>query len=287
MPSNVAPSPDLVVRLDELSQILGQSVRVVDLLIGALVSDRAALQLRKETQPIPDEVSGVVAIMLQALGSSCNTLRMLTKTPGLPTRDCYSIARCILELAVNISYIMAEGPVAALRAQRHARQKAFRDLDRESEIAGSVVRIRGPRPDPSDVPGIQADLDEFTGRRGREKDWTDLTLNERIAVVGRSFGGSVLGILHGGRAAIYGSSSEILHGSFYSALLFFGLTAPFGQRRTLQQAVDFVASEHMMLLVVAIMTISAVVESFDKAYGFSAALRRSEELIETVRKLGI
>ena len=124
MNSQPVVSPALSNCNDRLRTIIEHSIRLVDGLIAATMEHESIKSIRTENTPIPDLVAQVLPLMLQALGSSSYTLTRLSGTSGLHTRDCYSIARSVVEIAVNICYILAEGPNAAERAIRHARQKS-------------------------------------------------------------------------------------------------------------------------------------------------------------------
>ena len=156
MSSSFEPSPELTDCLNQLRSMLEQFIGLDDALIAVLIEHKSAIHLRSERTPIPKPVVQVIPLMLQAIGSSSHTLLQLSRGPGLQTRDCYSICRSIVELAVNICFIISEGANAAERALRHARQKAFRDLERESKIGTNIIKIiHTGRPDPSTVPGLQ------------------------------------------------------------------------------------------------------------------------------------
>lgn len=209
--------------------VLVRTIRVVDTLIaGALGHPSAPAGLPQRFTRRP-ETHRVLPAMLQALGSSSNTLVTLSDKPGLQSRDCFTICRAIVELAVNICYILAEGEDAAAQAQRHAKQKAVRDLDRESAVGSQTIHLQSSVVTDLELPvHLQESLDEFTARSGREKGWTDLSIDQRCERVEHVLGSKVLTPLHWARFAVYRHSSEILHGTFFSAVFFMGLTEPAG-----------------------------------------------------------
>lgn len=119
-----------------------------------------------ETTPIPNGVLDVVPLLRPAMGSSLR----LSDPPGLQIRDCFAISRSVVELAVNICYIMAEGPDAAERALRHAPQTSVRDLTRESTVGGQTIGLAfSGQQDFSRMPGIEKELQEFVSRKRRER----------------------------------------------------------------------------------------------------------------------
>ena len=262
---------------------LREHTRLLDALIAVLTGHESAGQLRSEVSSVAGSVAIVVAPMIQATGSSSDTLDFLSKAPGLQTRDCYSIARSIVEIAVNICFIIAEGEVAAERAARHARQKSWRDLNRESVIGDSIIRLfYDEAPDPSTR--LRQEIDEFTAQSGREKSWIDLSVDERIARIGQKLGQSIVTSLHWARFAVYRHSSEILHGTFFGVLYFFGQTIP-GRAGSSRESREFVAQQNLMIILSCVLAQSAIVESFHAAYGFSRAVQDSKRIVEGLRKL--
>ena len=286
MSSSFEPSPELADCLNRLRSMLEQFISLDDALIAVLVEHESAKHLRSERTPIPSPVVQVIPLMLQAIGSSSHTLLQLSKEPGLQTRDCYSICRSIVELAVNICFIISEGTDAAERALRHARQKAFRDLERESKIGNSVIKIvHTGRPNPTTVPGLQEEIEEFTSNSGREKNWIDENIGERIAAVGKHQGETIQNRLHTAHTMVYRHSSEVLHGSLFSALHFFGATEPSGQPRTLGKLAERIGQQHMMILFAANIAMCEVFESFHKEYGFSAAQAKADAIMERLQSI--
>lgn len=285
MSSTATPSATLQDCLEQQREILTGFIATVDGLIAVVVGHESAASIREETDALPKPSVPVLALLLQAAGSSAHTLSRLSDLPGLHTRDCYSIARSVVEVAANICYIIAEGPAAAERAMRHARQKSYRDLERESKIGDSVIKlVFSGQTDPSSIDGLEEDLAEFTSRGDREKGWIDGSIDDRIAATAK-LGTGVVNALHWARFAIYRHSSEILHGTFFSALFFFGQTAPSGHPRSAEEFAESLGQQHMLILMSVILSLSAVVEAFHKAYGFRAAHNRATTLMDALGKI--
>jgi hypothetical protein len=282
----VRVSTELTDCIQRLRAALGSSIRLVDGLIAVTIGDACATSIRHETTPVPEKVVPAIAMMLQAAGSSSNTIGRLSDEPGFQTRDCYSISRSVVELAVNVCYIIAEGDPIADRALRHARQKAFQDLGRESKIGDSVIRLTsGERPDPAMVEGLEADLAEFTSRDGREKGWVDSSIDKRIEAVGKRFGQELLTRLHFARFMVYRHSSEVLHGTLFSAMYFFGPTTPSGEPRALETAGENIGQQHMMILLATVLALHSMVEAFHRAYGFRSAADGAQKILDGLREI--
>jgi hypothetical protein len=278
-------SPELTDCIKQLSAALEQSIRLMDALIAVCIQDGSIKDMREETTPVPSEIAQALPILLQAVGSSSNTLVNLSHSAGLHTRDCYSVARSVMETAANICYILAEGPIMAERALRHARQKSYRDLARESKIGSSVINLMcSNQPHLSEIDWLRDHITEFTSRGGREKGWVDESIDDRIEKAGHRFGKSVLNALHFARFAVYRHSSEILHGTLFGALFFFGMTTP-SEPRTLDELNESIGQQHMLILMAAVLALSAVSESFHRAYGFQKAYDRSNIIMESLRKI--
>jgi hypothetical protein len=244
-------------------------------LIAVCAGEECASAIGEEETPIEPSVGGVLALLLAAAGSSSLSLRKVCDDVGLQTLDCYIIARAIVETCVNVCYILAEGPSAAKRALRHARQKSFRDLKRESIIGNSVIRA-GYSQDihPSTIPGLVDDLREFESPRGREKNWTSLSIDDRIRCAGQKLGGTVETSLHVARFVIYRHSSEILHGSLFGIMFFLGATRPNRPRCENERCRNVLVEQSLIMIAVG-SAMCAVVAGFHKVYGFGRARQRS------------
>jgi uncharacterized protein YheU (UPF0270 family) len=285
MPSDATVSAALQECIDSQRAILSEYITTIDGLIAIVIGHESSAALRSEKGAVPGACVPVLALMLQALGSSSHTLVRLSDRPGLHTRDCYSVARSIVELAANICYVIASGPAAAERATRHARQKAFRDLTRESKVGGTVITLTFEgAPDPSVIEGLEEDIEEFSTRGGREKGWVDASIDDKIAAV-EKLSARGMATLHWARFAIYRHSSEVLHGTFFSALHFFGLTTASGGPRSVEEMREALGQQHMLVLMSATLALSAVVQSFHAAYGFRAAQERDDRLMRALRAI--
>ena len=165
--------------------------------------------------------------MLWATGNTCAGLERLSEAGHF--RESYVLGRGLVESVVNMLFIVAEGDEAARRAERHASQKAFRDLDRLSKVAGEQIRIRLGDEVLSPPSEVAAAIDEFTTRGGSEVTvWTPESVDERIEAIARRFRHPIPTELHWARVAIYRHASEISHGTLFGALFALGITRPDG-----------------------------------------------------------
>lgn len=255
--------------------IISQLVSLLNLLIAISIGHATSREIRSEETPVPDLVTKVIPMMLQAVGSSSITLIKLSNEPGFQTRDCYSIIRSIVETSVNICYIIAEGPSAADRALRHARQKSYMDLQRELNIGETIISLRfSSIPDPAEIEDLEKDINGFMSQSGREKGWVDLSIDKRIEVVGEKLGKPEVTDLSFARFMIYRHSSEILHGTFFSTIYFFGASSPNNKPASPEELIENITQQHIMILMANIASLSAVIESFHKAYGFKSIVEK-------------
>ncbi len=265
-------------------RVLNGMSRIVDGVIAGASGHPAAPPAFSESFSRRPETQRVLPAMLQALGSSSNTLVRLSDEPGLHSRDCFSVCRSIVEMAVNVCYILAEGEDAAARAQRHAQQKAVRDLDRESSVGGQTIRLRSSALDDLQVPKeLEESIEEFTAGSGREKGWTDLSIDARCKRVGQVLGSEVLTPLHWARFAVYRHSSEILHGTFFSAVFFMGLTDPSGAPADPAEWLDRISAQHLMILMAAVLSLIAVAKAIDAVFGAQHLVVQAEQHLADLR----
>ena len=174
----------------------------------------------------PSPTERVLLPMTWALANSSGGLERLGRAAHF--REAYVVARGLLEAIVNALFIAAEGDEVALRAERHAQQKAFRDLGRSSTIESQTIKVGLASLESATPPAdVVAAMKEFTTRRGREvKDWTKESIDDRIAAIRRRFGERTLTELHFARFSTYRAASEIVHGTLFAALFAFGMTQP-------------------------------------------------------------
>lgn len=223
--------------------------------------------------------------MLQALGSSSSTLIRLSDEPGLQTRDCFGICRSIIELAVNICYICAEGESAALRAEAHARQKSVRDLERKSSVGDQTIHLRSSALGNVEFPAkVADDLAEFTASSGREKGWIDLSIDARCKKIGELLGEEILTPLHWSRFAVYRHSSEILHGTFFGAIYFMGLTDPRGAPESREDWVVRLTGQHLMILMAATLALVAVARAVSLTTNTPEPAQQASECIDALKQ---
>ena len=225
--------------------------------------------------------------MAQAVGVSINSVLRLTDTRDMAIRDCFGIARSAAETAVNLAYIAIAGSTAAERAIQHARQKRWRDLHRQGRLAGDLTisvqrKIDFPA---SDFPGLVEDLSNFTTKNGGEvRDWTPLTIQDRIDLVHASCPAAAK-LLGGAIFSIYRPSSELLHGTFYGVNYFWQ-----GSRDApVTSAVEFDSlwiEEHFVTLASTLLfAAGGAIEAVAAARSWGSHVERQRSILESLDDL--
>ena len=198
---------------DRIRDLLAAQVDIVELAIGLI-----RIQAEKLTGD-DQETARVSWVLMRGVATSMRSVLLLTASFDMSIRDCFGIARSIFESSVNVAYIAAVGPPVALRAMRHAMQKAYRSLLRTEP---DELRIPpGCLPPAADmIPGMPEALGEFTRANGTElTDWAGLSVHGKLAVIIEHYPGVRLN-MSVSLGSIYRDASEILHGTLYAAAMF-------------------------------------------------------------------
>lgn len=198
---------------DRIRDLLSTQVGIVELATGLMIIE--AEKLKGDDQ----ETARVIWVLMRDVVTSMRSILLLTASFDMSIRDCLGIARSIFESSVNVAYIASVGPPAALRAMRHATQKSYRDLLRTDP--DKLKLPPKPLPPPADmIPGMAEALGEFTRTNGTEQtDWAGLSVHGKLAVIFERYPGVRLN-MSVSLGSIYRDASEILHGTFYAAAMF-------------------------------------------------------------------
>jgi hypothetical protein len=269
-----------------LRALLLTQLRLVDAAIHAAAVNASTSSAEKERVLLPKSMRAVLPLMMQSAGSSCHTILMLSQAPELPVRDCFPIARAIVEMIINVCYILAEGEDVAARMETHAFQKSFRDLNRTSNVAGMTINL-GYRdaPDASSIPGMPEALAEFSTRKGDERrTWTEESLESRLSTIADKFGTKIGTPLHVAQFAIYRHSSEILHGTFFGCLYFFGATQP-GFQRTGSHASEVLLNHLLLILFNLVMTIDAMLQALNHVITIKEVAAASQAICDRIQEI--
>lgn len=204
---------------DSVRELLGQLTRQIDFAIYAIVEGHGVLNQKALTEQ--SDVIKTVFLMIQGVGVSIHSIIKLTSSIDMGIRDCFGIARSVSEGALNATYIIAGGSEVAAKARRHALQKSYRDLHRETQVGDIKVNVSRDRvPQKSSILGLEEALYEFTRKNGKEiSEWSGISLDEKVAFIIKKYpltniSASMLTF------SIYRHASEILHGSYFGVQYF-------------------------------------------------------------------
>jgi hypothetical protein len=186
---------------------------------NALESVLAAFwKINNNLPRIEDDLTMAMSMMAWPVIESGHSMLVLSGMGKL--RDCFILARPILEHILNIGYFGAKGTDAVDKALRHSHQKAYRDLKRELTIKDFSITIglkdigQFPKPDK-----LRESLDEFTNEKGFEvRAWTGDSTHKKIEIIGEKYGKEVAMILTINLFYIYRHSSEVIHGTLFGAI---------------------------------------------------------------------
>lgn len=180
-----------------------------------ILAERVTAALAAKAQSLGDddaELVNVLWVLMPGVTTSTRSVLKLTSDFDMSIRDCFGIARSIFEGSLNVAYIAAVGAPAALKARRHSKQKAYRDLSRPEIIELKIDR--STLPSAHEIEGMAEALDEFTGRKGAElTDWAGIGVREKMNAVFEHYPGAKLG-MSVAADTIYRPASEVLHGTF-------------------------------------------------------------------------
>ncbi len=161
---------------DRVRDLLARQAGIVDQ-VTTLMASQAEMLGGDER-----ETARVVWVVMRGVATSMRSILLLTAAFDMSIRDCFGIARSIFESSVNVAYIVAVGPEAAVRLRRHAMQKAYRNLLRSDP---QELKLPSASPPAAEViPGMPEALDEFTRANGAElTDWAGLNVHGKLVVI--------------------------------------------------------------------------------------------------------
>lgn len=206
--------------VEGMREILRSQTRLIDACLHRLHLCKLGEEKIAHADP---EVIDVSLTMIHMLGISGHSVIKLTDEISMGVRDAYPIARSIVEGVINVLFIIAKGNDMAKKAKRHAEHKSFRDLQRSFRVGNSVIKTeRNVHLTPEERARLDALATEFMGRNGREKPWIDENIQSRIDIISTAF--PIASTINLGAATfnIYRHASEIVHGTYFAAMHFWG-----------------------------------------------------------------
>lgn len=191
----------------------------MDLVLDVLEKDslqviRGALAATQAT----DQSAAVIHAFMLCLFEDVQSYIEAVKNKRL--RTAMMIARPIFEGSINAMRVALGDEDTARRAVSHWEQKAFRDLDRTSEIGAFSLNFRSSAIGNIDVPDSTLDaVKEFSRKNGKEvMEWAEEDLVSRIDMIMRKVPTSNALCIQMAFTGIYRHSSDVLHGTFAGAM---------------------------------------------------------------------
>jgi len=163
--------------------------------------------------------------LLVAISQTANGLSVLARNGLL--NETFMLGRGLLERIVNACYLTVASGEELRRYELHAKQKAYRRLERRIELPMTQVSMMFTgEVNVSAVPGLQEALDLFTSKRGKEiTRWSPSSLVERVQQLGERSNANVTVFLLT-VISVYEDASEALHGTLYGCTFHLGVFSP-------------------------------------------------------------
>lgn len=221
--------------------------------------------------------------LLYSIKDSSDTMGILIEKGKL--RDSYIIARTIFETVVNACFICAEGEEAAEKSRRYAKQKAYRDLERELEIDSRILRSKWMSKDFIHISDeLRSAIEEYTNKSGKEiTSWTQESVKKKIEKISQKYGFDVGVKLQFGLFFIYRHASEIAHGSVFGALYILGFTSPLGVQDSKSLRISQLEQSSTLFLMLGL-SLSALIKVIEKESGEDKFSRESNDLLNELKK---
>lgn len=166
-------------------------------------------------------IANVISDLYFSTARTASTVIKLNKLDSSSLVQAVIIVRGILETCINASFIMSMGDEAAKNAVEHALAKSFTDHDKTIGSGKHSISIKSSfLPKPSE--NFQKLLKKFTSKKGRQLNWIDLSVSQRIVEIEKRFGKTIAIGLNSAYTALYQDASEMIHGSYLGALISLG-----------------------------------------------------------------
>ncbi len=141
--------------------------------------------------------------------------------------ECVMLARGFFERIVNICYLLVCDDDKFNECRLHTQQKAYRRLSQEFSAGDikMVLKFIGQK-EPESGSELDKAIKIFSTKKGKEKKrWPDITIPERIKIIGERSKADARILLHY-QLSVYTDASEALHGSFYGCTFHIGAYSP-------------------------------------------------------------
>lgn len=258
-------------------QLLEKQTRIIDYII---------FHLHNQDKDMSNKHIRIPLLMIQAAGVSIHSITKLLKERDMSIRDAFAISRSVVETMVNASYIAVSGPEMAEKSFRHMMQKRWRDRSRSASFAGWQIKVgRRDDIDVESVPGLSDAIQEYTHKNGQEiRDWNPLPIQKRIEIISNfsKSAGFCLGVATFG---IYRTSSELLHGTYYSIEYFWhGSGGATGSAREKFNGI-WITEHFISILTACIFAVNGSLDAISKTFSITGHKDMQEEIMLDLNKI--
>jgi hypothetical protein len=256
------------IEISSLKKLLDSQLALLNLAILVLDEKSIEFEGEKITIEYDHKHTSVLLSLILSAGSSVETIKLISTLPSLRFKDALPISRSVVEGCINASYLLAAGSEATDNAIAHAITKGYRQLDRSAGTGGHKISIKATSEIPIDAQ-LQKTLDKFTTKKGYQRNWTELSVPQRIVEIEKSFGTKHSMSLNGAYLMVYSNASEVIHGSYFGALLSSGMV-PYGQ--SLESLSEFnVAQENHIesAFLASFLSLTGMLEIFADHFAFN------------------
>lgn len=173
-----------------------------------------------------ESVAIAISQILASLRASTSSIVLLASQDInlMLAKDTLPLARSIIEGCINAVFIMTKGETVAKDALEHSVYKGFKNTDRTIGKGGHKVGVkRIPTIEPQE--DLKLLIEKFTTKKGRAKNWTELSVPQRIEAIEPVFGRKCATSLSMAYLMVYSDASEIIHGSVTGAKIANGTIA--------------------------------------------------------------
>lgn len=218
-----------------------------------------------------EDVATAVSQILASLRASIRSMLLLASQDldSMMAKDSLPIVRSVIEGCINATFIMAQGKNVANDALDHTVFKGFRNTDRSAGKGAHKVSLhRIPKIEPHD--DLSELIEKFTNKKGRAKNWTDLSVPQRIECIEPVFGRTCATSLSMAYLMVYSDASEIIHSSVTGAKIANGTIAFSRYPRTQNDHMTIQKSHIEGALLSSFISLDSVLRAFCKYTKFTS-----------------
>lgn len=246
----------------ELNKQLRVFLRTYTGIIDSVINE---VQKQEDDEIVRD----VLVMLMQSVGSSCFTLFKITDAAELTIKDAYIVMRSVVETTINLCLILSDSSYAE-KAHMHALQRTARFMNREQKIGSWNFKTQSSAYKEF---GAREDVQDAIAKYKEREPWTNENSIQKLEIIEQNMGACVA--LHGAYYSIYSEAAELMHGSYYGIINFYG----FNKQQDIHEKFLSIQTE---ILFHAISCLNSLIEFSGKKYSLDRAMELSNELFESV-----